>query len=154
MSCWSWRRWKALSGATEAPRRQPGSTIAKTRAEPGKSDRFGPLGRRRGRVTWRRSPAVPIGSLEPGSESPRDLAQACRGYWSVENKNHWKRDAVWSEDRSRVRDPNIAQALTLIRCALLGPLARSGFQSLPAALETLARDQSQALALIRNQRLA
>ena len=95
-----------------------------------------------------------VGSLEPGSDSPRYLAQVCRGYWSVENKNHWKRDAVWGEDRSRVRNPNIAQALALIRCALLAPLARSGFESLPVALETLARDQSQALTLIRNQRLA
>ena len=85
---------------------------------------------------------------------PGRLAQTCRRYWSVENKNHWKRDAVWREDRSRVRNPNIAQALALIRCALLTPLARSGFESLPVALETLARDPGQALTLIRNQRLA
>ena len=94
-----------------------------------------------------------VSSLEPGALSPGSLAQTCRGHWSVENKNHWKRDAVWREDRSRVRNPNIAQALALIRCALLAPLARSGFQSLPVALETLVRDPGQALAIIRNQRL-
>ena len=72
-----------------------------------------------------------VSSLEPDALSPGSLAQTCRGYWSVENKNHWKRDAVWGEDQSRVHNPKIAQNLTLIRCVLIAPLARSGFESLP-----------------------
>ncbi len=94
-----------------------------------------------------------VTSLDYGAPGPTRLARLARGYWSVENKNHWKRDAVWHEDRSRVRNPNAARALALIRCALLAPLARARFKSLPAALETLARDRCHALALIRNQRL-
>jgi len=94
-----------------------------------------------------------VTSLDYGVLSPGALARTCRQYWSVENKNHWKRDAVWGEDRSRVRDPNIAQSLALIRCVLLAPLQRANFQSLPAALESFARDPGRALAIIRNQRL-
>lgn len=95
-----------------------------------------------------------VTSIEPGACTPRQLLGHCRGYWSVENKNHWKRDAVWDEDKSRVRAPAIARSLALLRSALLAPLARSGFASLPVALETLARNPVEALRLIQHQRLA
>lgn len=84
---------------------------------------------------------------------PSQLLDLCRGHWSVENKNHWKRDAIWKEDAARVRAPAIARNLALLRSVLLAPLARSGYPSLPAALETMARDPTQALRLIQNQRL-
>ncbi len=87
-----------------------------------------------------------ITSLGPDDCTPRQLLGHCRGYRSVENKNHWRRDAVWDEDKGRVRAPAIARNLA--------PLARGGFASLPVALETLARDPSQALRLIQHQRLA
>ncbi len=95
-----------------------------------------------------------VTSLGPDDCTARQLLGHCRGYWSVENKNHWKRDAVWDEDKSRVRAPAIARNLALLRSALLAPLARGGFASLPVALETLARDPAQALRLIQHQRLA
>ncbi|MEZ5324736.1 MAG: hypothetical protein R3F19_06705 [Verrucomicrobiales bacterium] len=41
----------------------------------------------------------------------------------------------------------------VLRSVLLAPLARSGYPSLPAALETMARDPAQAIRLIQNQRL-
>jgi hypothetical protein len=94
-----------------------------------------------------------VSSLEYGERRPEKLLEHVRGYWAVENKNHWKRDAVWGEDRARVRSPNIARALAQIRSVLLAPLARSGYESLPAALETMAREPSLALALIQHQRL-
>jgi predicted transposase YbfD/YdcC len=88
------------------------------------------------------------GGLSPG----RQLEQA-RGYWSVENRNHWKRDAVWHEDRARMRAPNIGRMLALLRSALLAVVARSGYRSLPEALESMGRDPSAAIALIQRQRL-
>lgn len=95
-----------------------------------------------------------VTSIDPDESSPRQMLKYCRGYWSVENKNHWKRDAVWDEDKSRVRTPAIARSLALLRSALLAPLARSGYPSLPVALETLARDSALAIRLIQHQRLA
>jgi hypothetical protein len=45
-----------------------------------------------------------ITSLELERRSAAQLAQAIRGHWSVENKNHWKRDtSQWREDASRPR---------------------------------------------------
>ena len=48
-----------------------------------------------------------------------------RGLWSVENRNHHKRDeSVWQENRHRFRRVNVAQNLALTRNALLLRLAR------------------------------
>lgn len=84
---------------------------------------------------------------------PSQVLKLCRGHWSVENKNHWKRDAIWNEDAARMHAPAIARSLALLRSVLLAPLARSGYQSLPVALESMARDPAQAIRLIQNQRL-
>lgn len=47
------------------------------------------------------------------------LAGAIRGHWSVENQNHRRRDVFWREDGCRLRTPNAACALALLRTALL-----------------------------------
>lgn len=47
------------------------------------------------------------------------LAEAIRGHWSVENKNHRRRDVLWGEDRCRLRNANGASVLALLRTALL-----------------------------------
>ena len=85
--------------------------------------------------------------------SPERMLRLGREYWSVENKNHWKRDAVWGEDRARMRTPNAVRALALLRCSLLAPLSRAGYGTLPEAIETMARDPNKALQIIRHQRL-
>jgi hypothetical protein len=91
--------------------------------------------------------------IDDSRRPPSQLLDLCRGHWSVENKNHWKRDAIWNEDTTRVQAPAIARNLALLRSVLLAPLARSGYPSLPATLETMARDPAQAIRLIQNQRL-
>jgi predicted transposase YbfD/YdcC len=57
------------------------------------------------------------------SLSAREKARstsAARGHWSVENRNHHKRDAsAWQEDRHRHRKPNAALNLALTRNVLL-----------------------------------
>jgi predicted transposase YbfD/YdcC len=47
-------------------------------------------------------------------------AQAVREHWSVENRNHYKRDvSAWQEDAHRHRRPKAALKLALTRNALL-----------------------------------
>jgi len=47
-----------------------------------------------------------------------------RGHWGgVEVRNHWRRDALMGEDRSRSRNPNLLANLALLRSALLALLA-------------------------------
>ena len=57
-----------------------------------------------------------ITSLEEGNASRARLAEIARGHWSVENKNHWKKDAsLWLEDRGMRRKAKGAKNLALIR---------------------------------------
>jgi predicted transposase YbfD/YdcC len=62
-----------------------------------------------------------ITSLAREERSAARLAQAIRGHWSVENKNHWKRDtSLWKEDASRPRKKaSGGQVLALLRGTIL-----------------------------------
>ena len=47
-----------------------------------------------------------------------------QGHWGgVEVRNHWRRDALMGEDRSRSRNANLLASVALIRSALLALLA-------------------------------
>lgn len=73
-------------------------------------------------------------SSRPPEEAVR-LGTAARGHWSVENKNHHKRDdSVWQEDRHRFRRVNIAQNLALTRNALLAIIPFDEKRNLPSLI--------------------
>ena len=75
-------------------------------------------------------------SIEHGEKTPRQIARIVRGQWSVENLNHWKRDAsYWREDRAPKRNPRGARNLGLLRNALLAIIPFERFSSLNAAFD-------------------
>jgi predicted transposase YbfD/YdcC len=66
-----------------------------------------------------------ISSLEPEDLKPEQWLQLIRGHWAgVENRNHWRRDALMGEDRSRSRNRSLLTNLALIRNGLLRVLNR------------------------------
>jgi predicted transposase YbfD/YdcC len=73
-----------------------------------------------------------------------------RGHWGgVEIRNHWRRDALMGEDRSRSRNANLLANLALIRSALLQALAdHLQEQSLPQLRESLAASTARCLDLV------
>jgi len=74
---------------------------------------------------------------------------AVRGHWSVENRNHYKRDAsAWQEDRHRHRKPNAALNLALTRNVLLALIPFEAGQPLADFFEHYHRHPPQALRLI------
>ncbi|MEJ6643904.1 MAG: hypothetical protein QNL33_11670 [Akkermansiaceae bacterium] len=75
------------------------------------------------------------GSLERHERSDALLAQAIRGHWLVENKNHWKRDtSLWKEDASRPRKKaSGGPVLALMRGAILRLHDLEAFESLNAS---------------------
>lgn len=89
-----------------------------------------------------------VTSLTPQEAGARRLAAAARGQWSVENPNHWRRDALWGEDRCRLRNQNAACALALIRTALLRPVLRCGWGTTREIFERVAARPSQGLDLL------
>ena len=56
-----------------------------------------------------------ITSLDPQQASSNDLKKIKRDYWGIESKLHYRLDNVLDEDRSRVRNPNAALILGMMR---------------------------------------
>jgi len=74
---------------------------------------------------------------------------AVRQHWSVENRNHHKRDAsAWQEDRHRHRKPNAALNLALTRNVLLAIIPFEEGQPLAHFFEQYHRHPHLALRLI------
>ena len=90
-------------------------------------------------------------SLHP--EEKARSAAAVRKHWSIENRNHHKRDAsAWQEDRHRHRRPKAALNLALTRNALLAIIPFEQGQSLAQFFELYHRYPAKALHLILNAR--
>ena len=91
-----------------------------------------------------------LSSASPGDYRPGQWQQLIRGHWGgVEIRNHWRRDAVMGEDRSRSRNPNLLANLALIRNSLLSVLAAHfPGQPLPQIREHLHSRPSACLNLI------
>lgn len=90
-----------------------------------------------------------ITSLEEKDASHTRLAEIARGHWSVENKNHWKKDAtLWREDRGARRKAKGAKNLALLRNAILAIIPHDGHASLNQAFLHYADHRSEAIRLI------
>jgi predicted transposase YbfD/YdcC len=63
-----------------------------------------------------------ISSLD--GEDARQLAEAVRGHWGVENPLHWVLDVNFNEDQSRVRKGHAAENLSRLRRIALNMLQR------------------------------
>jgi predicted transposase YbfD/YdcC len=88
-------------------------------------------------------------SSEEGARPLAQLAKIGREHWSVENKNHWRRDATrWREDRSVRRKPKGAKNLALLRGAILALIPQEKFSSLNAAFDHSIAHRAEALRLL------
>lgn len=93
-----------------------------------------------------------LSSVPAADAAPRQWLDWIRGHWAgVENRNHWRRDALLGEDDSRSRHPTLLANLALIRNVLLRVLAEQlQDQSLPQLHENLHSHPAQCLALLAN----
>lgn len=91
-----------------------------------------------------------LSSAPPQQYRPEQWLELIRGHWGgVEIRNHWRRDALMGEDRSRSRNANLLANLALIRNALLQLLSKHiEEQSLPEFRENLESRPSRCMALI------
>jgi hypothetical protein len=59
-----------------------------------------------------------LSSAEPAERTDAQWQDLVRGHWGgVEIRNHWRRDALWGEDRSRTCNANALANLALLRNA-------------------------------------
>lgn len=93
-----------------------------------------------------------ITSLSANEAGPQRLAQSIRGHWSSESR-HWQRDVCWGEDGCRLRSPNAACALALIRTTLQTLVRRAGRSSLPTVFEDVSDDLALGLGWLKQRNL-
>jgi len=83
-------------------------------------------------------------------EEAREIAVRARTHWSVENKNHYKKDvSLWLEDDHRHRRINAAQNLALMRSALLAIIPFDEEKTLNDNLENYDKNPHLAIRLIQ-----
>ena len=86
-------------------------------------------------------------------EKAKQAAEKVRAPWSVENKNHYRKDTcLWLEDQHRHRKTPAAQNLALMRSALLAIIPFDKTQTLNDYLYQYQRKPSDAIKLIKNLR--
>ncbi len=56
-----------------------------------------------------------VTSRYPEEANPRTLLDLVRGYWSIETKQHYRRDHTQREDHCQVRNTTCARNLSLMR---------------------------------------
>ncbi len=90
-----------------------------------------------------------LSSREAGEPTAAQWLGWIRGHWAgVENRNHWRRDALMGEDGSRSRNATLRANLALIRSASLQVLApHLETQSLPQLREHLHSKPARCLAI-------
>jgi predicted transposase YbfD/YdcC len=87
------------------------------------------------------------------AEEKSRSTRAARGHWSIENRNHHKRDAsAWQEDRHRHRRPKAALNLALTRNALLAIIPFEQGEPLAHFFELYHRHPAKALNLLLHSR--
>jgi hypothetical protein len=91
-----------------------------------------------------------LASAPPEQYRPDQWLELIRGHWGgVEIRNHWRRDALMGEDRSRSRNATLLANLAILRNALLTLLAKHfSDHSLPAIREHLHSRPGHCLAII------
>lgn len=90
-----------------------------------------------------------LASQPPEENTEEQWLNLIRGHWAgVENRNHWRRDALMGEDRSRSRNPNLLANLALIRNVLLAVLEKLESHSLPETREFLHSRHRECLHLL------
>jgi predicted transposase YbfD/YdcC len=90
-----------------------------------------------------------LSSQEAHERTDEEWINLTRSHWSVENRNHWRRDATLGEDRTRLGNANALANLALIRSVNLRLLALLNQDDwMPAKNEWLAAHPEQALNLV------
>ena len=90
-----------------------------------------------------------ITSLTPQRASAKDLLKLRREHWTIENKLHWVRDAVFREDTSSVRTGVIPQVMAAMRNTAISVLRFAGHTKITDALQYFAAQPKLAVNIIK-----
>jgi predicted transposase YbfD/YdcC len=89
-----------------------------------------------------------ITSLTRDQAGPAQLANHTRGHWGIENRLHWTRDVVYTEDASRVRTGTAPRTMASLRNLAINAHRFAGHTSIAAGLRHTSRDFTRPLTLL------
>ena len=92
-----------------------------------------------------------ISSRSPQQMPPEKAMQLIRGHWAgCEIRNHWRKDAILFEDKTRSRNRNIVGNLAVLRNLVLLRFIQhqETYGSLPAFVEAVAASPAFAMRLL------
>ena len=90
-------------------------------------------------------------SSEPFDQrTPEQWLGLIRGHWGgVEIRNHWRKDAILLEDKTRSRNPTLVGALAMLRNILLFMYKEQDLHAtLPGFVEDIAADKGNAFSML------
>lgn len=90
-------------------------------------------------------------SLTAAEASPLALIAWTRGYWSIENGLHYRRDVTLHEDATRMRHPRAAQVWASLNNLLVGLLQPLGQSNLPHLRRAFAANLIAAVAVFTHR---
>lgn len=93
-----------------------------------------------------------VSSLDLAEKTPRAVADAIQGHWGCEVR-HWERDTIWGEDKCRLRDPNAACALAIVRVAVKALLVGVRQKSVTYAIEDARESADLAISWLKELNL-
>jgi len=89
-----------------------------------------------------------ITSLTPQAAGPEQVWRLWHEHWHIENKSHWVRDVVFGEDASRAREATLAEALSLLRAAVITRFRLASMDGITTARTQASADLSIATFLV------
>ncbi len=90
-------------------------------------------------------------SSEPFDQrTPEQWLNLIRGHWGgVEIRNHWRKDAILLEDKTRSRNPTLVGALAMLRNTLLFMYKEQDLHpTLPGFVEDIAADKKTPFSML------
>ncbi len=92
--------------------------------------------------------AYGITSAGPQQADAAQLLEWNRGHWSIENRNHYRRDTVYGEDQSRIHTHHGPANNATISNAALAIVLHAGFANVPESIDHYQQHREAALATI------
>ncbi len=87
-----------------------------------------------------------ITSLVADKASATQLLDLIQTYWGIENGLHYRRDVTLLEDATRISNPQLAEALSIMNNFVIGLTRKLGFSNLASARRYLDADIASILA--------
>ena len=74
--------------------------------------------------------------------------EGIRGHWGIENRLHWVKDVILNEDKSKVKDFNRSENMSVIRNIVINLYHIYGYLSIKYAIEMFTNRISECINLI------